>query len=124
MRLLLAIGCAGFFGAVARYLMGQWVVRILPPTYPFATLSVNLIGSLLLGVVFVLGTERAVLDPTLRTALAVGFLGAFTTFSTFSLETVHLLREGSTLLAAVNMGSNLLVCIGAAWAGMSLARLL
>ncbi|MBI5137051.1 MAG: fluoride efflux transporter CrcB [Nitrospirae bacterium] len=124
MRLVLAVGLAGFFGAVARYLLGGWVYRLLPGTFPFGTLFVNVLGSLLLGVVFQLGTERAALSPELRVALATGFLGAFTTFSTFSLETVNLLREGSLLMALANVGGNVLLCLGAAWLGLGLVRLL
>lgn len=123
MRVLLAVGVAGFLGAVSRYLIGGWVYRVLPAAFPYGTLTVNVAGSLLLGAVFELGTTRAVLDPTLRIALASGFLGAFTTFSTFSLETVNLLREGSMVLALLNVVGNVVLCLTAAWAGMALGRL-
>ena len=124
MRLMLAVGLAGFFGAITRYLVGGWVYRLLPGTFPFGTLTVNVLGSLLLGAVFQLGTERAVLSPELRIALGTGFLGAFTTFSSFSLETVNLLREGSLMLAVANVGGNVLLCLGAVMLGMALVRLL
>ena len=124
MRLILLIGGAGFVGAVARYLIGGWVHRVLPPGFPYGTLCVNVIGSFLLGAVFALSTERAALDPELRLVLGVGFLGAFTTFSTFSLETVNLLREGSLMLAAGNVGANVLLCLMAAWVGIGATRLL
>ena len=124
MRLLFAIGVAGFFGAISRYLVGGWVYRLTPGAFPYGTLCVNVLGSLLLGIVFQLGTDRAVLSPELRVALATGFMGAFTTFSTFSLETVNLLREGSLVLALANIGGNVLLCVVAAWLGMGLVRLL
>lgn len=123
MKLILAVGGAGFLGAVARYLATGWAHRLLPATFPYGTLLVNVVGSLLLGAVFALGTERAVLDPLTRTAIAVGFLGSFTTFSTFSVETLNLLREGSLALAGANVVANVVVCLGAAWLGLILVRM-
>lgn len=123
MRLMLAMGLAGALGAISRYLAGGWVARMLPAAFPFGTLLVNVTGSLFLGIVFELGTSRAMINPELRTALGVGFLGAFTTFSTFSLETVNLLREGSYLLAGTNVMSNMALCLFAAWLGIVLVRL-
>jgi CrcB protein len=84
---------------------------------------VNVVGSLLLGAVFELGTTRAALVPELRMALGVGFLGAFTTFSSFSLETMNLMREGSHLLAGLNVATNVVLCLAAVWAGLVLVRL-
>lgn len=124
MRLILAIGFAGFAGAVTRYVVGGWVYRLLPATFPFGTLAVNLVGSMLLGAVMELGAARTALDPQLRLVLGVGFLGAFTTFSTFSLETMNLLREGSVLMAGVNVAANVVLCLAAVWLGISLVRLL
>jgi len=124
MRLILLVGVAGFLGAISRYLVGGWVYRLLPGTFPFGTLAVNVIGSMLLGAVFQLGTERAVLSPEMRIAIGTGFLGAFTTFSSFSLETTNLLKEGSLLLATLNVGGNLLLCLGAVMLGMALVRIL
>jgi CrcB protein len=124
MRLILAIGFAGFAGAVARYVVGGWVYRWLPATFPYGTLAVNLLGSMLLGAVMELGAARTALDPNLRLVLGVGFLGAFTTFSTFSLETMNLLREGSYLMAGVNVAANLVLCLTAVWLGITLVRLL
>lgn len=123
MRMILAVGCAGFFGAIARYLLSGWVYRALPMSFPAGTLLVNVTGSLLLGAVFELSTTRAVLSPEMRTVIGVGFLGALTTFSTFSLETVTLLREGSLMLAAANILFNVVLCIAAVWVGISVVRL-
>lgn len=122
MRMILAIGAAGFAGAVARYLVGGWVYRVLPAAFPYGTLAVNVAGSLLLGILFELTTTRASLDPAVRTVVGIGFLGAFTTFSTFSLETVNLLREGSLGLAGLNVALNLVLCLGAAWLGIAAVR--
>ena len=123
MRMILAVGCAGFFGAIARYLLSGWVYRALPMSFPAGTLLVNVTGSLLLGAVFELSTTRAVLSPEMRTVIGVGFLGALTTFSTFSLETVTLLKEGSLMLAAANILFNVVLCIAAVWVGISVVRL-
>lgn len=124
MRLILAVGMGGFVGAVARYLVGGWVQRLLPAAFPYGTLAVNLLGSLALGAVFELGTARGALAPELRLVLGVGVMGAFTTFSTFSLETFNLLREGSLMLAGVNVAANLVLCLAAVWLGIVLVRLM
>jgi len=124
MRLILVVGLGGFVGAVARYLVGGWVQRLLPAAFPYGTLAVNVIGSLLLGAVFELGTARGALDPQLRLMLGVGVLGAFTTFSTFSLETLNLVREGSVFLAGTNVATNLLLCLAAVWLGIVLVRVM
>ena len=124
MRLILLVGAGGFVGAVARYLVGGWVQRLLPAAFPYGTLAVNVLGSLLLGAVYELGTARGALDPQLRLMLAVGVLGAFTTFSTFSLETLNLLREGSVLMAGANVLTNILVCLAAVWLGVVLVRVM
>ncbi|MDH4229753.1 MAG: fluoride efflux transporter CrcB [Nitrospirota bacterium] len=123
MRVILAIGLAGFVGAVSRYLIGMWALRALPAGFPYGTLLVNVTGSLLLGAVFELGALRAGFDPTLRVALATGFLGAFTTFSTFSLETWALLRDGNLMLALANTAGNVVLCVAAAGLGIAVARL-
>lgn len=123
MRMILAIGCAGFLGAITRYLLSGWVHRALSLSFPAGTLLVNVTGSLILGAVFELSTTRAVLSPEMRTVIGVGFLGALTTFSSFSLETVTLLREGSLILSAANILSNVVLCIAAVWIGISIVRL-
>jgi len=122
-RLLIAVGFAGFFGAVLRYLVGGWVHRLLPATFPYGTLTVNALGSLMLGALFQLAVERTALAPELRVVIGVGFLGAFTTFSTFSLETMNLLREGSYTLAGLNVATNLVLCLVAVWLGIAAVRL-
>ena len=124
MRLILLVGAGGFLGAVARYLVGGWVQRLLPAAFPYGTLAVNVVGSLLLGAVYELGTARGALDPQLRLMLGVGVLGAFTTFSTFSLETLNLLREGSVFMAGTNVLTNVLVCLAAVWLGVTLVRVM
>jgi len=124
-KTLLLIGAGGFAGAIARYLVSGWVYGLVGTRLPYGTLAVNVSGSLLLGLVAALGTGRlGVVTPELRALVAIGFLGAFTTFSTFSLESFRLLEEGSYLFAALNMAGNLVLCLVAVAAGIVLARAL
>ena len=106
------IAIAGAAGASARYGVGNAVgVR----TFPWATLGINVVGSFLLGLLLQAAPGR--LDDDVRVALGVGFLGAFTTFSTFGYETVAMLREGRTSTAALYVAASVVLGIGAAAAG-------
>lgn len=119
---LLAIAIGGAFGAVGRYASSQWVYAVLGRSFPFGTLVVNVAGSFLMGLLAVLLIEKMVAGPELRAFLMIGFLGSFTTFSTFSLETVNLISSGETIKAGVNMLISVFVCVTACWMGMVLAR--
>jgi CrcB protein len=108
-------------GATGRYLLAGWVSRAAETPFPWGTLTVNLVGCLVIGIAWGLG-ERALWTPAFRNFLFVGILGAFTTFSSFGLETLHLLRDAEYSRAAgYVLGSNLggLVLV---WLGMALAR--
>ncbi|MFT7289178.1 MAG: CrcB protein [Halieaceae bacterium] len=118
---LLFIAFGGALGAVARYLLSSRVTVLWGAAWPLGTLLVNAGGSLLIGVVFVL-LERSVLHPDWRSVLMVGFLGAFTTFSTFSLETVELWLQGESAYALAYAVGSAVCCIGAALAGVLLTR--
>jgi len=122
MKQLLAIAAGGAVGAVLRYGLSQAVYNVLGRGFPYGTLVVNVLGSLCMGFLFVFLIERTTLDVLWRAALLVGVLGAFTTFSTFSMETLNLLEEGAWSLAALNVLMSVTLCIGAAWAGVTLAR--
>lgn len=124
MPLLLYIGIFGFFGAISRYLLSGWVYSAMGTRFPWGTLVVNVLGSFILGFLFRIATDRLVFDADIRTGLTVGFLGAFTTFSTFSLETLNLLEEGNLMLAAINILASVTICIIAAWGGVAIARAL
>lgn len=100
---LLWLALAGGLGTLARYGLGGLVQRWTGATFPWGTLSVNLLGCLLFGVVWAVAGERWVLRPELRLILLVGFMGAFTTFSTFVSETGQLLADSEWLLAAANV---------------------
>ncbi|MCU7939668.1 MAG: fluoride efflux transporter CrcB [gamma proteobacterium symbiont of Bathyaustriella thionipta] len=117
-----AIAVGGAFGAIMRFWVSGGVYTWLGRDFPYGTLSVNVIGSFLIGVVSILLTERLTLGAEVRSFIMIGFLGAFTTFSTFSLETLFLLQEGLLVKAAGNILTNVLFCIMATWGGIMLAR--
>ena len=119
---ILAIAGGGALGALGRFWMSTGVHRLLGRDFPWGTLTVNILGSFLMGLLFVLLTERLALGPEVRAAILVGLLGAFTTFSTFSIETLALIEEGYLTRAFLNMGASLLLCLLACWAGLLLGR--
>lgn len=116
------IALAGAAGAVARYAVGDLVMRGRDTVFPLGTLVANLSGSFLLGFAFALLTDRFLVSPALRTAVTVGFLGAYTTFSTFSLETLRLLEDGAYGLGLANVGLSVLGGLVAAWLGLVAGR--
>ena len=121
MRTALAIAIAGAIGALARWGVGSWFGQRFP-SFAWGTLVVNVSGSFVLGLLFALLIERAAGSPTMRLALTTGLLGAYTTFSTFSLETMRMFEEGATGSAFVNIGLSLVLGLGAVWLGMTLGR--
>jgi len=123
MRYLLFIAIGGATGAVSRYLIGAWVHSLWEGRLPLGTLLVNAAGSLGIGVIYVL-IERQILHPDWRGVLMVGFLGAFTTFSTFSLESITLLEAGHVGDALFYMLASGILCVAMAGAGIHLTRFL
>lgn len=119
---LAAIAAGGALGAIMRFWVSGGIYAWLGRDFPYGTLSVNLIGSFLIGVTFILLTERLTLGTEVRAFILIGFLGAFTTFSTFSLETLLLLQEGFLIKAAGNILLSVFLCIIATWSGIILAR--
>jgi CrcB protein len=124
MQSILIIGIGGFLGAVARYLIGLWISQIWERSFPLGTFFINVSGSFLIGLLMVLLTERLMLNPQWRMFLVIGFLGAYTTFSTFEYETGALIRDGETFLAAANVIFSVIAGFAALKAGESAARLL
>lgn len=127
MRELLWVALGGAVGSVGRYLVGIWAARYTAMhqgLFPLGTLVVNVVGGLVLGllVALVVGEER--LPHATRLALGTGFCGAFTTFSTFSVETLRLAQQGELGVAAANVGLNLALGLGGAALGLALGRLL
>ena len=101
----------------------SWI-KLAEDEFPYVTLLVNVAGCLLIGVAFVLLVERNHIDLEWRNAINVGFIGAFTTFSTFSMDALGLLEQGQISLAIIYIVSSVVICILAAWLGLSMARLL
>ena len=122
MQQLLAIAGGGALGAVLRFGMSNSVYRLLGRDFPYGTLAVNVLGSLLMGFLFVLFIERIVVSAEWRSGLLIGLLGAFTTFSTFSLETLALFEAGAPLKALLNIIASVVLCLVATWLGMILGK--
>jgi len=102
---LFCIAVGGALGAAARYGISGWVQNVAPATFPWGTLCVNTVGSLMIGVYLGI-SELTLVPPAVRLLFAVGFLGAFTTFSTYSMETLNLFRDKETMLGLMNIGLN------------------
>jgi CrcB protein len=116
------IGLAGAAGALGRYAVGGLVLRGRETAFPWGTLVVNVSGCFLLGLVFTVLTERFAVAPVFRTALTVGFLGAYTTYSTFALETARLVEDGALGLGLANVALSAVAGLGAVWLGIVLGR--
>ena len=122
MQQLLAIAGGGALGAVLRFGMSSTIYRILGREFPYGTLAVNVLGSLLMGFLFVVLVERMAISAEWRAALLIGLLGAFTTFSTFSFETLALFENGELFRAFLNIILSVCLCLAATWLGLSLGR--
>lgn len=109
-------------GAVLRYSASIGVATIMGRGFPYGTLFVNVSGSLLIGLLSVIMLERFNIGPEWRAAVMVGLLGSFTTFSTFSLETLNMLEQGELLAAITNVLLSVVVCLAAVWLGVVLGR--
>jgi CrcB protein len=120
----LGIAVAGAIGALARYGLEGFVSRRTPGAFPWGTFVVNMTGSFALGLIFTLLTERFAIDPWLRSSLTIGFLGAYTTFSTFSLESYRLFSDGAIGLALANTLGSVAAGLGAVYLGVVAGRVL
>jgi len=123
MKEALWVGLGGFVGANARYFLGLWVATRFGTTFPYGTFIINITGSFILGLI--MGTlEGHVLSPVVRLSAGIGFVGAYTTFSTWTYETLRLIENGSVLLGTVNIVGSLLVGLLAAVGGLATGRVL
>lgn len=123
MKYLMFIALGGAGGAVARYLLATWVHQLWEGRWPVGTLLVNMAGSFAIGIIFVL-IERQVLHTDWRGVLMVGFLGAFTTFSTFSLEAISMFESGDSAHALGYMVASAVLCVAMAGVSIQLTRAL
>jgi CrcB protein len=122
LKALVFIAIGGALGAVLRYGASVSVYALLGRSFPYGTLFVNVSGSLLMGLLSVLMLERFNVGPEWRAAVLVGVLGSFTTFSTFSIETLNLLEQGDWMRAMSNIVLSVLVCLAAVWLGVLIGR--
>ena len=121
-RQVVAIAAGGAVGAVLRWLLAGSVQRLAGGAFPWGTFAVNALGSFLIGFLFVYMVERSAVSELWRLAVTVGMLGALTTFSTFSLESLRLLQSGAVAMAVANVFGQILVCMSLTWLGIQLAR--
>jgi len=122
MNQLLAIAGGGALGALLRYWVSSATYALTGNAFPYGTLLVNVAGSLIMGFLYIWLLERMLAGSALRAFLLIGLLGAFTTFSTFSVETLNLMESGQLMRAATNAVLSVVLCIGAAALGVAIAR--
>jgi fluoride exporter len=122
MRKFLLICLGGAAGTGARYLVATGALRWLGPGFPFGTLTVNVVGSFLLGAIMQLGLEHGLISPDLRVVLGTGVMGGFTTYSSFNYETLGYLQRSQWLLGGGYFLSTVVLCLVAGMAGMVAAR--
>ena len=120
----LSLALGGLAGTFARYALAGVVYRIFGTDFPYGTLAVNLSGCFLIGFLATLADEKFLLGPNLRLLLMIGFCGAFTTFSTFILETFNLMRDGEMLRAFMNVLVSVIAGFFIFWIGMLIAKLI
>lgn len=122
MEIAIAVGLCGALGCLSRYYLSGWVYGILGRSFPYGTFAVNILGAFIIGLLMEFGIRSALIPPTLRVGLTVGFMGGLTTFSTFSYETFRLLEDGEYLIASANVVLSVLVCLLFTWVGIIAAR--
>jgi CrcB protein len=120
----LVISLGAIVGANSRYLLSRFTAKELGSVFPFGTLFINVVGSMIVGFFVIWTTERVLADPRWRLLVVVGFCGSFTTFSSYAFETMAYFEQGQWLLLLTNVLGNNLLCLGAALGGMALARVL
>lgn len=118
----LLIGTGGFIGSILRYLTSVNAYKILGEKFPYGTLIVNVLGCMLIGFIAEISENRFLISSEVRTFLMIGFLGGYTTFSTFGYETFTLLQDKDYTTAIINILLSVVVCITAVWIGALIAK--
>lgn len=117
------VGIGGFLGAIARFWLGGYISNRMGTRFPYGTFVINITGSFLIGFVITLMAERTYLNPTLRYLIPIGFIGAYTTFSTFEYEIFRSVQDGDLLIAGLNIGLSVIVGFVAVWLGAITGKL-
>jgi fluoride exporter len=121
---VLVICIGAIVGANARYFISRYAAHILGPVFPYGTLFINVVGSLIVGFFVVWTSQRVLIDPRWRLLVVVGFCGSLTTFSSYAFESMAFFEQGRWLLTLTNIFTNNFLCLAGALAGMALARVL
>jgi fluoride exporter len=122
MQNYLLVFAGGGMGAVARYWLSGLVYARFGTAFPYGTLVVNIVGCILIGFLMSLLEDRFLVYPSVRIFLTIGILGGFTTFSSFSFETLTLFQDGQILYGTANIFVSIITCVGGAWIGFSLGK--
>jgi CrcB protein len=123
LRTLLLIGVGGFLGSISRFLIGQGLHRIFDTVFPIGTMTVNIVGSFIIGVVYSLAERDNLINPELRMFLAVGFCGGFTTFSSFTFDKLNLLKDSGFLYLSMYLGGSVFLGLLAVYLGTQIHKL-
>lgn len=124
MKIALLIGIGGFIGSVGRYMLNRWVHDQLDNFFPFGTMVVNILGSLLIGIIFGLSLKGSIMSNELKMFLVVGFCGGFTTFSSFTNDGLSLLRDGQVTSFFLYIGISVIFGLLAVYAGYVLSKII
>lgn len=114
----------GGIGAVFRYLLSGWVYKIIGTDFPYGTLAVNVIGCFVIGLFLTMAEDKFLISPSFRIFFAIGILGGFTTFSTFSFETIELLKDGAFAIGLLNITASIVIGLTATWVGTIVGRII
>ena len=123
MQQLLFLAIAGALGSLSRYALGGLIQRITGTNFPYGTLLINVLGCLIIGFIMQVALTSDLIPPNIRIIITIGFLGAFTTFSTFSYETVKFLEDGALIAAVMNVMSNVGLGLLGTFCGLLLEKI-
>ena len=118
------VGIGGFIGAIARFALGSYIGNRMGSRFPYGTFVINISGSFLIGLILTMLAQRFDLSPNWRYLIPIGFIGAYTTFSTFEYETLRTVQDGQILMAFANVSLSVIVGFAAVWLGVVAGRAL
>lgn len=122
-KVLFLVGAGGFFGSICRFLVQEWFVRNAASGFPWGTFTANVLGSLLIGIVYALVDKQGAFSQEIRLLFAVGFCGGFTTFSSFAMEKFNMIKAGEILPVFIYLGLSIFAGLFMVWLGIALVKL-